>query len=89
MSNPLRKFAELKEKAEAAQQAADKAAGALGEVKERMKKDFGCSTIKEAKAKLVVMQQKQEAVMAKFEDAMKQFEKDWGERVEEDDDNDE
>lgn len=49
MTIDLKTYQRLKDKAESAQREADRAAGALEQIGERLKKEFGCSSVKDAR----------------------------------------
>ena len=79
MDNTLAKYIKWKERVEAAQEKATKAEGALGEVKKRLKKEFGCSSIKEAKTKLAQLEKQKEQAEKKFNKELKTFKEKWDE----------
>lgn len=74
-----KKFLELKEQVEAAQQKADKAEGALEEVLKQLKRDFGCATIEAAQKKLKQLNKEKEKLEEEFNAGLEQYEKDWPE----------
>jgi len=75
--NILESYLKLKKQAEAAQQDADKAEGALELLTKRLKDEFGCNTIKEGKVKLKELRRQVEDSETKFEAAVNKFEKEW------------
>lgn len=79
----LNDYLRLKKKVESAQQQADQAEGALGEVMKQLKKEFGCTTLKEAKKKLKQLERQKESSKEDFETAVEKFEDDWSEKLEE------
>jgi len=74
----LKKYVDLKRRVEQAQQKADKAEGALEQVMEQLKEKFGCSTLKDAKKKLTLLKEQEQEIKIKFEDALEEFEENWG-----------
>ena len=74
----LKKYVDLKRRVEQAQQKADKAEGALEQVMEQLKEKFGCSTLKDAKKKLTLLKEQEQELKIKFEDALEEFEENWG-----------
>jgi len=75
--NNLNDYLKLKKKVELAQTEADQAEGALGEVMKQLKKDFSCSTLKEAKQKLKKLEKQKTSSKEEFEEALEKFEEDW------------
>jgi len=73
----LKKYMGLKKKVERAQQEADKAEGALEQVMKQLKKEFGCSTLEEAKKKLKVLEKQKQKAEKDFEIAVEEFEEEW------------
>lgn len=73
----LDKYLQLKKRVEAAQQEADKAEGALGEMMKWIKDEFGCSTLNEAKRKLKQLKKQEETSKKAFDDALDVFEGKW------------
>jgi hypothetical protein len=69
----------LKQRVETAQQEADKAEGALGEVMKQLQREFDCRTLADAKRKLKQLRRKEEASEKEFEDALEKFEDTWDE----------
>lgn len=73
----LQKYTRLKKRVDEAQQAADKAEGALGQVMKQLKADFGCSTLKEAERKLKALGKQEAAAKKDFDEAVEEFEENW------------
>lgn len=73
----LKKYMDLKRRVEKAQQEADKAQGAFDQVMKELKKDFECSTLEEAKKKLVSLQKQEKKAKEAFEEAVEEFEEKW------------
>lgn len=73
----LDKYLQLKKRVEAAQQRADQAEGALGEVMKQLKRDFGCDTLGEAKKKLKQLEKQEASSKEEFDTAFEQFEENW------------
>lgn len=80
--NQLKKYLELKKKVEQAQQKSDKAEGALEQIMEQLKEKFGCSTLKEAKKKLALLEKQEREAKEEFETAIEEFEEKWEEEDE-------
>lgn len=72
-------FTELREKIEAAKVKKSKAEGALEEFMNRLKSEFGCSTIEEAEKKLGKLQAEIDSDEEKLEKDLEEIEKavDW------------
>jgi len=84
MSNTkLDKYVQLKKRVETAQQQADQAEGALGEIMGQIKEEFGCTSLKLAKVKLKQLEKAKDISKEEFDNAIKKFEEDWSEELEE------
>ena len=70
-------FEALKREVEDVTRKRDKAAGALEQVLKRLKKDFGCRTLKEAKAKLVALEEQERKAAKDYTAKKEEFEKKW------------
>jgi hypothetical protein len=70
-------YRELKKDVEESKSKADKARGALEATTATLKKDYGVSTLKEAKAKLVKLEAKTAEAKLEFERAYKEYKKKW------------
>ena len=81
MNSELARYVELKERVEKAQTKADKAEGALGEIKARLKKEFDCGSLKEAKTKLKALEQKRDKTEKTFNESLSKFEGKWNENL--------
>lgn len=77
MTIKLDKYLALKRRVESAQQKADQADGAIGEVMKQLKREFGCSTLNEAKRKLKQLEKQEVESKEKFDSAVEKFEEDW------------
>lgn len=75
----LQKYLQLKKKVDQSQQEADKAEGALEQVIKQLKKEFGCTTLEEAKKKLKILERQQQKAETEFGDAVEEFEEKWDE----------
>ena len=73
----LNDFTMLKTKAEKLQREASRAEGALEADMKRLKSEFGCSSLKEADAKLIEMREEEDRAKAAFDELFAKFEKDW------------
>ena len=82
MKQTTRRFLEIKAKVEKAQTKADKAKGALSEIKDRLEKEFGCDSLKAAKKKLKDLQRQESDLTKQLDKAMTNFEDKWDEKVE-------
>ena len=77
----LKKYQQLKDKVDQAQRQADKAAGALDQLMQQLKKEFDCDSLEEAE-KLKTKLQKEEVKKEKeFTDALEEFERQWGDKL--------
>ena len=70
-------YRRLKREVEEAKAEADRARGSLDQLMKRLKDEFGCETLKEAKAKLVQVEAKKEIAQEHFETALRAYEKRW------------
>ena len=73
----IQNYMDLKKKVEEAQQNADKAQGALEQITNRLKDEFGCTTLEAAKKKLKNLEKEEEKAKTAFEDAVEEFEEKW------------
>lgn len=76
--NHLEEFQELKRLVVEKQSQADKAAGALEEILKRLRKEFKCKTLKEAKARLAELTETEEKLKKRFESRLGKFKKKYG-----------
>lgn len=74
----LKRFNDLKRQIEQKQQEADRAEGALEQLKGKLKEDFGCPTLQKAEEKLNEMLSQKEKIEREFEKALQEFDKKWG-----------
>jgi len=77
----LNDLVRIKAKADELRRDADRASGALSQVMARLKKEFKCGTLKEAKALLARMKAEEAEAKKAFDDAMAAFELEYGERL--------
>lgn len=70
-------YRDLKQEVEEAKSAADKAQGALETLLERLKTEFDCKTVKEAKQRLVELETEKEEAATAYTKAMTAYEKRW------------
>ncbi len=70
-------FRRLKREVEVAKSEADRAQGALEQLMQRLKSEYGCDTLKQAKQKLTELQQELEKAKKEFEKEMAAYERDW------------
>ena len=78
MKAELKKYMNLKKRAEQAQQEVNKAEGALEQIKKQLEEEFDCITLEAAKRKLNVLEKQEQKVEIEFKEALSKFEKDWG-----------
>ena len=79
----LKRFTALKQKAEDAQREADKAQGALDQLKERLKKEFQCCSLKDAESLLRNLEKEEKEAEREFDKALAEFEDKFGSVLEE------
>ena len=77
----LNTLANLKRRAEAAQQTADRAQGAYDQLMAKLQQDFECASIEEAEKKLASLEQKNKKAEAAFEEAVEEFETKWATKL--------
>lgn len=77
MTNTLSRFMEIKKQTEEASSEYSEAQGAFSHIQKRIKKEFGCSSFKEAEALLSEMEKEETALSASLNKAMTKFEKAW------------
>lgn len=70
-------YKKLKEAVEEARSESDKAQGALSELMRRLKEEFDCTSLKEARAQLEKLEAKKEEAETAFEKALKAYETKW------------
>lgn len=78
------KYKQLKQRADSARQARDKAAGQLEGAMERLKADFDCDTVEEAEKKLAKLTKDATKAENAYNAAMTTFDEVWGEYINED-----
>jgi len=74
-----KQYRELKQDVEDAKTEADKVKGALEATVATLKKDYGVSNLKEAKAKLAKLEKETETASLRFERSLKEYERRWHE----------
>lgn len=79
----LKRLTHLKTKISRLEKEANKAEGKLEDLKERMKQDWGCKTVKRAKSILKKEEKKEKEARKMYEEALERFENDWSEFLEE------
>ena len=82
MAMDLKRYERLKEQVDTLQQRASRAEGALEQTMRRLKEEFNCDNIKQARAKYEKMKREQEKAEREFEKSLAEFEKEWGEKLE-------
>lgn len=78
----LKKFADLKQKAERLQTEIDRSAGARQQLLKQLKDEFDCDSLKEAKVLLKQLQKQEADAEEKFAEDMERFEKEYKECLE-------
>ena len=75
----------LKDQVDTLQKKADKAEGALDTLLKELQRDFECSTLEEARKKLVALKRKSEQAKTRFEKQLSLFEEKWGDGLQQED----
>lgn len=75
LERSLERFQQLKQRADSLRGERDQAVGALKELKKRLRKEFGCLTVADAKKELQQLDRELEKLNAKFTAALKLVEK--------------
>lgn len=83
MTIDMKKYRELKDRADAARRRADRAEGALGQLMARLKSEFGLDTTKEGEAELQRLESAAQEAESRFSRAMAEFEERWASRLKE------
>ena len=73
----LQQFNELKEKMEGLKAEANRAEGALSQLRSQLKKEFDVGTFKEAEALLNKLEREEKTAEKEYESALKDFEEKW------------
>jgi predicted nucleic acid-binding Zn-ribbon protein len=71
------KYRKLKQEVEETKAEADRAQGALDQLLARLKEEFDCDNLKEAKTKLAELKAKKERAESAFEKEMAEYEEKW------------
>lgn len=79
--DPIKRYQEIKAKAEKLQREADRAAGIAEAKKAELKNEFGCNSLKEAKELLKQYETEEKETRAEFEKALADFEENWGDKL--------
>jgi len=79
MSNEIteEKYRKLKQQVEETKAEASRAQGALDQLLTRLKEEFDCSSLKEAKAKLTELEAKKKKAESVFEKVLADYEEKW------------
>lgn len=77
----LDEYKNLKERAEQAKREADRAAGALEQTMTRIKTEFGCATLKEARAKLAKLEVEENELGREFDTKLQAFSTKWKDQL--------
>lgn len=75
------RYKRLKRATDAARRDRDKAAGVLESLMDELKRDYGCETLKDAKALLKRKDREADAAIAAFRKAADEFEAEWGDAL--------
>ena len=70
-------YRKLKREVETAKSEAERARGAFEQVTSRLKSEFGCASIKEAKAKLLELEEVRDTAQQEFSSALDAYQKRW------------
>lgn len=79
MTIDVAEYTSLKEKVDRLRTKADKAKGAFDASLKRLKDEFGCGSLDEARDKLDELKQEQAEAGCQYVEAMDQFKEKWGE----------
>ena len=71
------KYRKLKQQVEETKAEADRAQGALDQLLTRLKEEFDCSNLKDAKAKLAELEAKKKKAESVFEKVLADYEEKW------------
>lgn len=74
----LDKYEALRKRKREAEQEKAKAEGRLEQLMERLQTEFGCKTVKQAKAMLASLESEEAKLEAEFNEALAEFEKEFG-----------
>lgn len=77
MASELHRFHKLKKQVAALQRKTDKAQGALDTVMERLRREFGCSTLEDAEKLLRKLREQERKASSTFKAKRRRFEKKW------------
>ena len=77
----LEKYKRLKKKVDDLQQESNRAEGQLNGLMKRLEEEHGCTTLKQADAKAIKMQDKLSALEEDFDTALEKFEEKWGDKL--------
>ncbi len=77
----LKKYMKLKKDVEVSRQRADREQGALDQLMKTLKKDFNCTTLKQAQKKLKNLQEQEVEAKEEFVEVMEEFEEKWEEKL--------
>ena len=77
----LVRFGELKARVEESKKELAKAEGALSEQMRRLEKDFGCTTVGEAKEKLKVMTTERKSLKKRYDKLLEGFTAEWEDKL--------
>lgn len=70
-------YQELRREAEKTKSAAERAKGALKQLKKQLQEEFGCATVKEAKLKLAELTQEEKQSEAEFSRRWRDYKEKW------------
>jgi hypothetical protein len=73
----IERYKELKQEVDEAKLATERAKGALLQTLQQLQDEFDCGSLKEAKEKLLTLQDDLESTQEEFEQAVSDYEKKW------------
>jgi len=77
----LKRYETLKTNVDRIQREHDRAEGALAQLVGRLKAEHGCDSLEEAEDQLVVLERKAKANEERYNNALCEFEEEWGEQI--------
>ena len=82
MNDDIKRYTQIKEALKTSQTRLAQAQGARDVILKDLKKQFGCSTLKEAQEKLELLKKQQTTANKQFQEALDNFEEKWGDKLE-------
>lgn len=81
MTIGIQEFQQLKKNADQLQREADRAEGALQQLKQKLKEEFDCSSVKQAKKMLEELAAEEAKLTEAYGEAKEKFDKKWSDRL--------